>query len=126
MNGGAMKIKKALQENRDCNDAAGQDRPHKQPALLDVINHGGYSLSAFLEARQVINGRVQCEAWAWFWPAWAKQFQKLICRWRRTRSNWPASLSRHICKQSCSSGCRLLPNAFPAPADRRHHIYIDS
>src|SRR5205807_8933980 len=57
MNGGAMKIKKALQENRDGNDAAGEDRPHEQPTLLDVINHGGYSLSAFLRPEQAgVNG----------------------------------------------------------------------
>ena len=43
VDGGAMEIKEALGENRDRHDAADQDRPHEQPALLDVIDHGNFS-----------------------------------------------------------------------------------
>src|SRR5437763_16935187 len=47
-----MEIEKALQEDRDGDNAAGQNRPHEQPALLDVINHEGYLLSVFLGSGQ--------------------------------------------------------------------------
>ena len=34
-----MQIKETLSEDRDGNDAAGQNWPHQQTALLDVIYH---------------------------------------------------------------------------------------
>ena len=43
----AVQIEKSLCENRDGNDAAGQNRPHEQAALLDVIDHLELSLAAF-------------------------------------------------------------------------------
>src|SRR5437588_12557354 len=47
-----MQIEKALGEDGNGDDAAGQNRPHEQSALLDVINHGGYLLSSFSRAGQ--------------------------------------------------------------------------
>ena len=40
---GAMEIKEALGEDGDSDDAAGQNRPHEQAALLDVVDHLGMS-----------------------------------------------------------------------------------
>ena len=39
VNGCAMKVKKPLCKDRDRNNAASQNRPHQQPALLDVLDH---------------------------------------------------------------------------------------
>ena len=47
MNRRAVQIEESLCENRDGNDAAGQNRPHEQAALLDVIDHLELSLAAF-------------------------------------------------------------------------------
>src|SRR5260370_29921049 len=47
-----MQIEKALGEDSDGDNAAGQNRPHEQSALLDVVNHGGYLLSSFSEQEQ--------------------------------------------------------------------------
>src|SRR5438105_9247187 len=43
----AVQIEEPLCEDRDGNDAAGQNRPHEQAALLDVIDHLELSLAAF-------------------------------------------------------------------------------
>jgi hypothetical protein len=43
----AVQIKEPLCEDGDGNDAAGQNRPHEQAALLDVIDHLELSLPAF-------------------------------------------------------------------------------
>jgi hypothetical protein len=48
---GAMQIEKPLRENADGNNAASQDRPHQQTALLDVIDHAK-GFSAFLSWSQ--------------------------------------------------------------------------
>ena len=63
MHGGAMQIEKALGEDSDGDNAAGQDRPHEQPALLNVINHRGYLLSSFSRTGQAISGQARYEAW---------------------------------------------------------------
>jgi hypothetical protein len=47
-----MQVEKALSEDSDGDNAAGQNRPHEQTALLDVINHGGNLLRPFLDAEQ--------------------------------------------------------------------------
>src|SRR5260370_13412574 len=47
-----MQIEKALGEDSDGDNARGQNRPHEQSVLLDVINHGGYLLSSFALAGQ--------------------------------------------------------------------------
>src|SRR5260370_13056001 len=47
-----MQIEKALGEDSDGDNAAGQNWPHEQSALLDVVNHGGYLLSSFSEQEQ--------------------------------------------------------------------------
>ena len=39
MNGRAMQIKKPFRENSNRDDAADQDGPHQQPALLEVFDH---------------------------------------------------------------------------------------
>jgi len=52
VDGGAVQIKEALGEDSDGDNATGQNRPHEQSALLDVINHGGYLLSSFSLAGQ--------------------------------------------------------------------------
>src|SRR5437016_10582429 len=52
VDGSAMQIEKALGEDSDGDNAAGQNRPHEQSALLDVVNHGGYLLSSFSEQEQ--------------------------------------------------------------------------
>ena len=53
MNRRAMKIKEALCKNSYRDDAAAQNRPHQQSALLDVINHAGFcnALSQLWQAR---------------------------------------------------------------------------
>src|SRR5205085_9825493 len=47
MNGGTMQIEQPLGKDRDGNDAAREDRPHKQAALLDVVDHRPVFLAAF-------------------------------------------------------------------------------
>src|SRR4029453_6892573 len=42
MNCCTVKVKEALGEDRDRDDATHQNWPHYQPALLDVINHAGF------------------------------------------------------------------------------------
>src|SRR5204863_3181855 len=51
VNGSAMEIEKALQKDRDGDNAAGQNRPHEQPALLSVINQWWLSFSPFFVIR---------------------------------------------------------------------------
>ena len=47
VDGGAMQIEEPLGENSDGNDAASQDGPHQQAALLDVVDHADFVLAAF-------------------------------------------------------------------------------
>lgn len=47
-----MEVEKALSEDSDGDNAAGQNRPHEQTALLDVVNHGGNLLRPFCRLRQ--------------------------------------------------------------------------
>jgi len=47
VNSSAMQVEKALSENSDGDNAAGQNRPHEQTALLDVVNHGAIFLDPF-------------------------------------------------------------------------------
>jgi hypothetical protein len=43
MNRGTVKVEEAFGKDRNRNDATAQNWPHQQSALLDVINHVGFS-----------------------------------------------------------------------------------
>src|SRR2546429_8322426 len=47
-----MQVEKALSEDSDGGNAAGQNRPHEQTDLLDEVNHGGNLLRPFFRLRQ--------------------------------------------------------------------------
>ena len=67
VNSRAMEIEPPLQENGDGDDAAGQNRPHQQSALLNVINHAGYPfslISGIGQAGASPTGRGACATWA--------------------------------------------------------------
>jgi hypothetical protein len=58
-----MQVKEPLGKNRDGNNAAGQNWPHQQTALLDVINHGDCPFSSFSATGQAVSGRGRYGAW---------------------------------------------------------------
>src|SRR5439155_13398686 len=60
VNGGAMQIKKPFRDHGNRDDAANQDGPHQQPALLEVFDHGPPS-SAFWASSQARAGGRQCD-----------------------------------------------------------------
>src|SRR5437899_1003275 len=85
-----MQVEKALKEDCDADNAAGQNRPHEQPALLDVINHGGNLLSPFYRRRPAALGLTCARAWCALLAmplAQAKRFRKPIFQLRRIPSN---------------------------------------
>jgi hypothetical protein len=43
MNRGTVKVEEAFGKDRNRDDATAQNWPHQQSALLDVINHVGFS-----------------------------------------------------------------------------------
>src|SRR5947207_13270491 len=47
VDGGAVEVEESLGKDGDGDDAAGQNGPHEQATLLDVIDHGKKCLAAF-------------------------------------------------------------------------------
>jgi len=59
MNRGTVKVEEAFGKDRNRDDATAQNWPHQQSALLDVINHVGFS-SALSQLWQANNRMRLC------------------------------------------------------------------
>src|SRR5438067_2385704 len=104
MNRGTMQVEEALGKNGDGDNAAGQNRPHQQPALLDVINHAGYLFTPFLREEQLpwhdpetpvsVRGRYA----AWPGLRWAPDLRasRSVCQRGRPRN------SRSVYRPNCT------------------------
>ena len=54
-----MQVKEAFGKNGDRNYAAGQNRPHKQAAFLDIVNHATF-LDLFTEGGKSSGTAIAC------------------------------------------------------------------
>src|SRR6266404_5126979 len=84
-----MEIEPPLQENGDGDDAAGQNRPHQQTALLNVINHAGYPFSLISRIGQAGPRPTGPGACPTSTMERARERRSSICRWHRTSSSRP-------------------------------------